>query len=50
MLRFGFVSFWAYFITFVYILATIGLLVFSGYFIIQVDWTQPISIGGAFVE
>lgn len=44
MLKYGFVSFWAYFLTVAYIIAT-GLALFVSYFYIaQVDWTQMFEI------
>ncbi len=54
MLRFGFVSFWAYVITIGYIIITLLALFVSYYYISQIDW-QGTSLelynatpGGAF--
>ncbi len=44
MLRFGFVSFWAYVITIGYIIITLLALFVSYYYIAQVDWNQPLEI------
>lgn len=46
MLRYGFVSFWAYVITVGYIAVTILALFVSYYYIAQIDWTQDIQIYG----
>ncbi len=50
MLRFGFVSFWAYFIALGYIIATIAALLVSYYFIMQIDWMEPLKIYAPFGE
>lgn len=50
MLRFGFVSFWAYFVTLGYIILSVIVIGVSYYFIAQIDWTQPIQIGFSFLN
>ena len=44
MLKYGFVSFWAYFLTTAYIIATALALFVSYFYIAQVDWTQGFEI------
>jgi len=44
MLKYGFVSFWAYFLTTAYIVATILVLFVSYFYIAQVDWTAMFQI------
>jgi len=44
MLKFGFVSFWAYFLTVAYIVATVLALFVSYFYIAQVDWTAMFQI------
>ena len=45
MLRYGFVSFWAYLITFGFVVGSLVVIGVSFYFIAQVDWTQTIALG-----
>ena len=44
MLKFGFVSFWAYFLTTAYIIITALALFVSYFYIAQVDWTAMFQI------
>ena len=44
MLRYGFVSFWAYVITVGYIILTVLALFVSYYYIAQVDWTETLEL------
>ncbi|NQT49564.1 hypothetical protein HQ571_02620 [Candidatus Kuenenbacteria bacterium] len=44
MLRFGFVSFWAYVITIGYIVLTLLALFVSYYYIAQIDWSYTIEL------
>jgi hypothetical protein len=46
MLKYGFVSFWAYVITLGYIMITALALFISYYFIAQVDWSMPLDLFG----
>ena len=46
MLKYGFVSFWAYVITLGYIIATALALFVSYYYIAQVDWSAPLDLFG----
>ena len=43
MLRFGFVSFWAYVITVSYIVITLLALFISYYYVAQIDWGYAIQ-------
>jgi hypothetical protein len=44
MLKFGFVSFWAYFLTTAYIILTVLALFVSYFYIAQVDWTGSFEV------
>jgi len=44
MSRFGFVSFWAWFVTVAYIVLTILGLFVAYYYIAQIDWSSTVDI------
>jgi hypothetical protein len=44
MLKYGFVSFWAYVITVGYIIVSLLALFISYYYIAQIDWSHTVDI------
>lgn len=42
--RYGFIGFWPYFITILYVFFTVAAVYLSFYFLLQIDWSYQITI------